>query len=83
MLVLTRKAGEAINIGDNVFIRVIQTRAGQVRIGIEAPRDVTVTREELLQRNQAVKAIGNCYTSAKKSVSLDNRYPEAVARRPR
>ncbi len=48
MLVLTRKAGEAIHIGGDVFIRVIQTKAGRVRLGIEAPQDVRVTRGEFL-----------------------------------
>lgn len=48
MLVLTRKAGEAIHIGGDVFIRVIQTKAGRVRLGIEAPQEVQVTRGEFL-----------------------------------
>jgi len=47
MLVLTRKRGERIMIGDEVVITVIEVSGDQVRIGIEAPRSVTVMREEL------------------------------------
>ena len=47
MLVLTRKDGETIHIGDNVYIRVIRTHAGRVRIGIEAPKEVSIARAEL------------------------------------
>ncbi|MFP5332637.1 MAG: carbon storage regulator CsrA [Acidimicrobiia bacterium] len=47
MLVLTRKAGESIVIGDDVVLTVLEVRGGQVRIGIEAPRDVTIHRAEV------------------------------------
>jgi len=49
MLVLTRKAGEVITIGDNIQVRVLAIKGGQVRIGIEAPRQVSVNREEVLR----------------------------------
>lgn len=49
MLILTRKKGEAIAIGDNIQIQVLNVKGGQVRIGIEAPRDVQVNREERLE----------------------------------
>lgn len=48
MLVLSRKAGETIHIGENVIITVWQTRSGSVRIGIEAPPDVAIVRGELV-----------------------------------
>lgn len=48
MLVLTRKIGEKIHIGDNVILTVVEIDRGKVRIGIEAPRDIIVMREELL-----------------------------------
>jgi len=48
MLILTRKKGESIAIGDNIQIQVLNVKGGQVRIGIEAPRDVQVNREERL-----------------------------------
>jgi carbon storage regulator len=48
MLVLTRKANESILIGDGIRINVASIRGRQVRIGIEAPSDVQIIREELL-----------------------------------
>ena len=47
MLVLTRKVGESINIGNNIKVTIINMDGGQVRLGIEAPRDVIVHREEI------------------------------------
>lgn len=48
MLVLTRKLGEKILIGKDIWITVVDIDRGRVRIGIQAPRDVPVFREELL-----------------------------------
>ena len=50
MLVLTRKPGEAIFIGDNVKITVLDISSNQVRIGVDAPREIEVDREEIRQR---------------------------------
>jgi len=50
MLILTRKTGETITIGDNIQIQVLSVKGGQVRIGIDAPRDVLVNREEVFER---------------------------------
>lgn len=47
MLVLTRKRGERIMIGDNVVVTILEVSGDQVRVGIEAPRSVSVMREEL------------------------------------
>lgn len=47
MLVLTRKVGERIQIGDQITLSVIRVQNGKVRIGIEAPDDVRVRRDEL------------------------------------
>jgi len=49
MLILTRKKGESIAIGDNIQIQVLNVKGGQVRIGIDAPREVKVNREERLE----------------------------------
>ncbi|MEY3360878.1 MAG: hypothetical protein RL531_597 [Actinomycetota bacterium] len=49
MLVLTRKEQEAIMIGDSIVVRVLEVRGDQVRLGIEAPRDVVVHREEVYE----------------------------------
>jgi carbon storage regulator len=50
MLILTRKIGEKITIGDRIKIYVIEIRGKQVRLGIEAPPDTLVHREEIYQR---------------------------------
>jgi carbon storage regulator len=55
MLVLSRKKDEKIVIGDNITIMVIEIRGDKVRLGIEAPREVTVHRQEVyeaIQREQ-------------------------------
>jgi carbon storage regulator len=49
MLVLTRKVGEVIRIGDNITVRVLQARGSQVRLGVEAPSDVRIFREEIYE----------------------------------
>lgn len=50
MLILTRRVGESLMIGDNVDITVLGIRGNQVRIGINAPKDVSVHREEIYDR---------------------------------
>lgn len=50
MLILTRRSGEAVIVGDNVRIAVLDIRGNQVRLGVEAPREVTVHREEVYRR---------------------------------
>ena len=52
MLILTRRAGEALMIGDDVSITVLGVKGNQVRIGIDAPKDVAVHREEIFDRIQ-------------------------------
>lgn len=50
MLVLTRKLGESIRIGDNVKITIIEADGNNIKIGIDAPRSVKVHREEVFER---------------------------------
>ena len=50
MLVLTRKLGESIVIGDRIVVTVVKLDHGQVRLGIEAPREIAVFREEIAPR---------------------------------
>jgi len=49
MLVLTRKIGETIRIGDDVTVQVLEVRGGQVRLGLAAPASVRIFREELFR----------------------------------
>jgi carbon storage regulator len=56
MLILTRRAGETVMIGSDVTITVLGVKGNQVRIGINAPKDVAVHREEIFERIQSEKA---------------------------
>ena len=53
MLILSRNVGQSINVGDDVEITVLSVKGHQVRIGIAAPRDLPVHREEIYKRIQA------------------------------
>jgi carbon storage regulator len=50
MLILTRRVGETVMVGDEVTITVLGVKGNQVRLGINAPKDVAVHREEIYQR---------------------------------
>ncbi len=52
MLVLTRKVGEEIVIGDNIHVAVVGIRGDKVRIGVSAPKDVVVDRQEVHEKRQ-------------------------------
>mgnify|MGYP001574303402 CR=1 FL=1 len=57
MLILTRRVGETLMIGDNVIVTVLGTKGSQVRLGVNAPRDISVHREEIYERIQKEKEI--------------------------
>lgn len=64
MLILTRRCGETLVVNDNIKVTVLGVKGNQVRIGVEAPKDVTVDREEIYlrkldEKTQAVRPAAN------------------------
>ena len=59
MLILTRRIGETVVIGDNINITVLGVKGNQVRLGVNAPKEVSVHREEIYQRIQFEKEAGD------------------------
>lgn len=81
MLVLTRRLGESINIGDNIKITVVDIDGKQVKIGIEAPRDVAIFREEVYERIKqenlkAAEATSDDLKKAAKMFKKDSKEPK-------
>ena len=64
MLILTRRVGETLMIGDDVTVTVLGVKGNQVRIGINAPKDVSVHREEIYERIKAEQGGGSVTSGA-------------------
>jgi carbon storage regulator len=62
MLVLTRKTNQSIKIGENIEITVLSVSGDKVRIGIEAPRDISVFRREVLDDDETARSTGDSTT---------------------
>ncbi len=74
MLVLTRKIDQGIVIAGNIYIRVLGVERDRVKIGIDAPREISILRQELLEREEKAgakegEAKGNCDVSTTPSVT--------------
>jgi flagellar assembly factor FliW len=86
MLILTRKIGESILIGDNIRVVVLEVRGRQIRLGIEAPADIVVLREEIAQRlaDANLQAASFNYPEVKQTLrAIKTRvYPRLVMRSP-
>jgi carbon storage regulator len=72
MLVLSRRDGEAIQVGEDVFVRVIRCRGGRVCLGIDAPRDVPIVR---LNSATTIPISGGLYHAGETIVSRPMRRP--------
>lgn len=59
MLILTRRIGETLMIGDEVSVRVLGVKGNQVRLGVNAPKEIPVHREEIYQRIQHERSMNN------------------------
>jgi carbon storage regulator len=64
MLILTRRVGETLMVGDEVTVTVLGVKGNQVRLGVNAPKHIAVHREEIYQRIQQEKDQGRPQTSA-------------------
>ncbi len=61
MLILTRRVGETLIIGDEVIVTVLGVKGNQVRIGVNAPKEVSVHREEIYHRIHKEKSLNKTY----------------------
>jgi carbon storage regulator len=69
MLILTRRVGETVMIGNDVTVTVLGVKGNQVRVGVNAPRDVAVHREEIFERIKREEHDGGSATTATTSTT--------------
>lgn len=75
MLILTRKIDQGIVISGNIHVRVLGVDRDRVKIGISAPLEVTILRDELLERDENAAEGGNVTTNSNKSGGIENEVP--------
>jgi carbon storage regulator len=80
MLVLTRKVGERIHIGEDIVVTVVRIQNDKVRIGIEAPTNVAIHREEVYRRVHAAQAASGLSTPPAPPKAAPLVVPSATAR---
>jgi carbon storage regulator len=79
MLILTRRVGETVMIGNDVTVTVLGVKGNQVRVGVNAPRDVAVHREEIFERiKREEEGGGSATTSARPTAARSNGNGHAV-----
>jgi carbon storage regulator len=76
MLVLSRKEGERIRIGENVFVTVVHVSKDKVRIGVEAPLDMIILRDELQLKIPVVKEAGNTTNKTENNSNTTEQYDQ-------
>lgn len=81
MLILTRRAGEALRIGDEIEVTVMAVNGSQVRIGINAPRDIAVDREEIAERKRRDREAAGAQAPARAAPS--KAAPTVTSKAPR
>lgn len=82
MLILTRKIGEIIRIGDDITVRVLGLRGGQVSLGFVAPSEVRIFREEVLLADRAAAGAAGAAAQQKRPLERAADGTDAAAKRP-
>ena len=78
MLILTRRVGETVMIGNDVTVTVLGVKGNQVRVGVNAPRDVAVHREEIFERIKREEDGGSSVTTSRPATVRTNGNGQAV-----
>jgi carbon storage regulator len=79
MLVLSRKIGEKVKIGDHIYISILEIESGSVKIGIDAPKDVTILRMELLEqvKKKNIESAAKTFSDiAHAAAFIKNKFPK-------